>query len=89
MWSVFTGRPIKFQVTPKQRQAGIYLQLVWPQLVVFALTILGILWSLYRLVTGTLDEPWVHLLNSGWAIYNLALLWAVIRAAIWQPPSAT
>lgn len=89
VWSVFTGRPIKFQVTPKQRQAGIYLQLVWPQLVVFALTILGILWSLYRFVTGTLEDPWVHLLNSAWAIYNLALLWAVIRAAVWQPPSAT
>lgn len=87
VWSVLTGRPIKFQVTPKQRQSGVYLQMVWPQLIVFALTILGILWSLYRFLTGTLNDPWVHLLNSAWAIYNLALLWAIIRAAVWQPPS--
>lgn len=85
VWSVFTGRSIKFQVTPKQRQAGIYLRLVLPQLVIFALTILGMLWSLWRFATGTLNEPWIHLLNSLWAVYNLALLWAVIRAAIWQP----
>lgn len=87
--SVLTNRPIKFQVTPKQRQAGIYLGLVIPQLVVVVLTILGILWSLYRFATGTLDDPWVHLINAAWSIYNLALLWIVIRAATWQPESAS
>jgi len=87
VWSVFTGRPIKFQVTPKQRQAGVYLPLVWPQLVVFGLTILGMLWSLYRFATGQLAQPWVDLLNAGWAIYNLTLLWSVIHAAVWQPPT--
>lgn len=87
VWSVFTGRPIKFQVTPKQRQSGVYLQLIWPQLVVFGLTILGILWSLYRFAIGNLDYPLVYLLNGAWAVYNLLLLWAIIRAAVWQPPS--
>ena len=86
VWSVFTNRPIKFQVTPKQRQSGVYLQLIMPQLIIFALTILGILWSIYRYLTGTLDYPLVYLLNSAWAVYNLSLLWAIIRAAIWQPP---
>lgn len=86
VWSVFTNRPIKFQVTPKQRQSGVYLQLIMPQLIIFALTIVGILWSIYRYATGTLDYPLVYLLNSAWAIYNLSLLWAIIRAAIWQPP---
>ncbi|GBE91708.1 glycosyltransferase [Nostoc cycadae] len=85
VWSVFTGQKINFQVTPKQRQSGIYLRLVWPQLLIFFLTILGMLWILYRLVIGNLNHPWVHLLNSAWAIYNLLLLWVVIRAAIWQP----
>lgn len=87
VWSVFTNRPIKFQVTPKQRQAGIYLQLVWPQLLVFVLTILGMVWSLYLFTTGTLEEPLIHLLNAGWAIYNLLLLWSIIRASFWQPPA--
>lgn len=85
--SVFTNRPIKFQVTPKQRQAGIYLRLVWPQLLIFVLTILGMLWSLFRFATGSLEYPWVHLLNAGWAIYNMSLLWSVIHASMWQPPA--
>lgn len=87
--SVLTNRPIKFQVTPKQRQAGIYLGLVIPQMLAVALTILGLLWSLFRFVTGTLEDPWVHLINATWAIYNLALLWVVIRAAVWQPKATS
>jgi cellulose synthase (UDP-forming) len=86
VWSVFTGQKINFQVTPKQRQSGIYLRLVWPQLAVFILTILGMLWSLYRFAIGHLNYPEVHLLNCAWAIYNLLLLSAIIRAAVWQPP---
>lgn len=85
VWSVFTKRSIKFQVTPKQRQSGVYLRLVLPQLIIFGLTLLGMAWSLTLFVMGRLQDPWVHLLNSGWAIYNLMLLWSVIRAAVWQP----
>ncbi|MEH1947785.1 MAG: glycosyltransferase [Nostoc sp.] len=86
VWSVLTGQKLNFQVTPKQRQSGIYLRLVWPQLVVFILTILGILWSLYQFAIGHLNNPDVHLLNGAWAIYNLLLLWAIIHASVWQPP---
>jgi cellulose synthase (UDP-forming) len=85
VWSVFTGRPIKFQVTPKQRQSGIYLRLVWPQLAIVALTLLGMLWCVYRFVTGNLENPSLYLLNAAWAIYNLSLFWVIIRAAVWQP----
>lgn len=88
VWSVFTGRSVKFQVTPKQRQSGMYVGLVIPQLTVVALTILGISWSLIRYAMGTLDNPGLHLLNSAWAIYNVSLIWALIKAAIWQPPTA-
>lgn len=82
------GRPVKFQVTPKQRQSGMYVGLVIPQLTVVVLTILGISWSLIRYAMGTLDNPGLHLLNSAWAIYNVSLIWALIKAAIWQPPTA-
>jgi cellulose synthase (UDP-forming) len=85
VWSVLTGQPIKFQVTPKQRQSGIYLQLIWPQLTVFILIILGIIWSLYRFAIGQLETPWVYLINGLWAIYILSLLWAIISASVWQP----
>ena len=89
VWSVFSGQALKFQVTPKQRQSGIYLRLIVPQLIVFTLTIIGILWTLIRFASGNLNEPWVHLLNSAWAIYNLFLLSAIIRAAVWQPQKMT
>ncbi|MBD3886659.1 glycosyltransferase [Phormidium tenue FACHB-886] len=85
VWSVLTKRPVKFQVTPKQRQAGVYLRLVLPQITVFGLTLVGFAWNLYLFAVGHLQEPWVHILNSAWAIYNLVLLWSIIRAAVWQP----
>ncbi|GAB4185071.1 MAG: hypothetical protein Fur006_23100 [Coleofasciculaceae cyanobacterium] len=87
VWSVFTGRLIKFQVTPKQRQSGIYLRLVWPQLMIVALTLLGMLWCLYRFLVGDLTNPWIYLINGAWAVYNLSLLWVIVRAAVWQPES--
>ncbi|MEA5552649.1 glycosyltransferase [Anabaena cylindrica UHCC 0172] len=85
VWSVLTGKSIKFQVTPKQRQSGIYLQLIWPQLTVFILIILGIIWSLYRFAIGQLETPLIYLINGAWSIYILSLLWAIISAAVWQP----
>ncbi|MEH2196134.1 MAG: glycosyltransferase [Nostoc sp.] len=84
--TVFFGSHLKFQVTPKLRQSGMYIQLVWPQLIIFILTILGMLWSLYKFTIGNLNNPWLHLINGAWAIYNLLLLWAIIRASVWQPP---
>lgn len=83
--SVFSGKPIRFKVTPKQRQSGNYLPLVWPQLTISILTILGILWSLYQLATGGLSGLPVAAINIAWSLYNLSLLWVIIRAAIWQP----
>ncbi|MDJ0674462.1 MAG: glycosyltransferase [Calothrix sp. MO_167.B42] len=88
VWSVFTGKSIKFQVTPKQRQSGIYLGLVLPQLTVFILTILGLIWSVYRFAKGELETPSTYLVNALWSIYNLSLLWAIIHAAIWKPKSS-
>jgi cellulose synthase (UDP-forming) len=84
--SVFFGSNLKFQVTPKLRQSGTYIQLVLPQLMIFTLTILGMLWSLYHFAIGNLNNPWLHLINAAWAIYNLLLLSAIIRASVWQPP---
>ena len=88
VWSVFTGKSIRFQVTPKQRQSGIYLGLVLPQLTVFILTILGLIWSIYRFLTGKLDTPSTYLVNVIWSIYNLSILWAIIHAAMWKPKNS-
>jgi cellulose synthase (UDP-forming) len=87
VWSVFTARPIKFQVTPKQRQAGKYFNLIKPQIAVVVLTLVGIVWSIYRFLIGELNNPWIYALNTAWALYNIALISVVIQAAIWQPTS--
>lgn len=85
VWSVFSKRPIKFQVTPKQRQAGRYFNLIKPQLIIFGLTLGGIVWGLLLLLFGRLNAPATYLINTGWSIYNLSLLWSIIRASVWQP----
>ena len=87
VWSIFSGRDVKFQVTPKQRQSGRYLHLVTAQLLVFILTILGIVYCIYLLVTSNLENPWTYFINFLWAIYNLSLLWVIIKVAVWQPKS--
>ncbi|MEN9265922.1 MAG: cellulose synthase catalytic subunit [Thermostichales cyanobacterium BF4_bins_65] len=89
VWSVLTGRKIKFEVTPKQRQAGIYLGLIKPQLLIIGLTIFGAVYAGVRLLLGQgpIDLEG-YLVNLGWSIYNLALLWAAVRAATWQGEKA-
>jgi cellulose synthase (UDP-forming) len=88
IWSVFARQPIKFQVTPKQRQAGNYLKLVWPQMILFGLTVVGMLLCIYRLINGLVSNPWTYTINVGWSAYNALLLWSIIYAAIWQPKQA-
>jgi cellulose synthase (UDP-forming) len=88
VWSVMTGRSIKFNVTPKQRQAGRYFSLVMPQLFIVAVTGLGIIWCLIQFLSGSLLTPWAYALNTAWALYNIALLSGIIRAAVWQPPQS-
>jgi cellulose synthase (UDP-forming) len=83
--SVFTGKDLKFQVTPKQRQSGIYLSLIIPQLSIFVLTFLGMFWCTYLFTTSKINNPTAYIVNAAWAIYNLSLLWSVVRAAVWQP----
>jgi cellulose synthase (UDP-forming) len=85
VWSVVTGHSIKFQVTPKQRQSGKYFNLIRPQISIVILTLLGIAWSIYRFLIGDLSDPWLYVLNTAWALYNVTLISVVIRAAGWQP----
>ena len=85
VWSVFAKRSLKFQVTPKQRQSGVYFRLIRPQLTVFCLIVIGSLWGLVGCLRGQISDPWVYAVNVGWSLYSLSLLWVVIRAAVWQP----
>ncbi|MFK8183363.1 MAG: glycosyltransferase [Phormidesmis sp.] len=86
--SVLLKQPLTFQVTPKQRQSGVYLRLVWPQLVLFCLFGMGILWAGVQVALGNIDNPSTYWVNVAWSIYSMSLLWAVIRASFWSPPTA-
>lgn len=85
VWSVFLKRPLTFQVTPKQRQSGIYLKLIWPQLLLFCLLSSGILWGAIQLMTNQIINPTTYWVNVGWSLYSMCLLWSAIRAATWSP----
>lgn len=83
--SVFFKQPLTFQVTPKQRQSGVYLKLVWPQLVLFCLLITGILYAGAQLAIGNINNPSTYWVNVAWSLYSLCLLWSIIRASFWTP----
>ena len=85
VWSVFTGQKINFQVTPKQRESGVYWNLVRVQLTVAILTVAGMIWGLISLLLGYATDPWIYVINFAWGLYHLALLQVILRAAIWQP----
>lgn len=88
VWSVLSGQPMKFVVTPKQRQSGNFLGLVRIQLGIFLFTFAGMVLNLVQFALNQLSDPGAHLINAAWALYNLSLLWAVVRAAVWQPPKS-
>ncbi|AFY39809.1 glycosyl transferase family 2 [[Leptolyngbya] sp. PCC 7376] len=83
--SVFTGKSLKFKVTPKQRQSGVYFRLIPVQILFFIATILALIWGGIQVFISTKLSSSTYLINTVWCIYHLALLWSVIRAAYWQP----
>lgn len=86
IWTILRGKQIKFPVTPKQRQEGRFLSLVWPQVAVIGLTILAIAVALARYAMGYAEFTFGGLLaNGGWAVFNLFALLFVVRAAFWSP----
>ncbi|MEL7356617.1 MAG: glycosyltransferase family 2 protein [Cyanobacteria bacterium J06560_6] len=83
--SVWFKQSLTFQVTPKHRQSGIYLKMVWPQLSLFFLLVMGILWGGVQLWLGYIETPSTYWVNVAWSCYSLCLLWSIIRASFWSP----
>lgn len=85
--SVFTGRRLKFVVTPKQHRSGNYLRLIWPQLLVIYLTALSMLFGAAALSTGRINyQAGGVAINIFWGCYNIVMLWTIVRAAVYRPP---
>jgi cellulose synthase (UDP-forming) len=83
--NVFFGRKLGFIVTPKTRQRGLRLDLIWAQLLAMALLAGSIVVGFIRLATGMTDETGPILINAFWAGYDLLMLSVVVRAVTWRP----
>jgi cellulose synthase (UDP-forming) len=84
--STLLGRRVKFVVTPKLRQSGNHLGLVWPQMAVIALTALSIAFGLYSLLQGDRGTVASVSMNLFWGAYNIVMLTPIVRAAVFRPP---
>jgi len=86
--SVVLNRPISFVVTPKQREAGNYLPLVWPQIAAIALNLAGLAYATLAFLGGRGPYTAFGLFVNGfWALYNCVMLSSIVRAAVYQPPA--
>lgn len=83
--SVYFEKNLKFMVTPKTRQRGIYLHLIKPQLIIAFLTIVGIGVGIISMLSGANLERTSTIANIFWGSFNLWMLSAIIRGAIWAP----
>jgi len=89
LWTVLRGEKISFTVTPKLRQEGNFLYLVYPQLAVVVLTALGILYGWTMFAAGKNVHAFEALvLNSFWGLNNIFAMTGIIRAAVWKPDEA-
>jgi cellulose synthase (UDP-forming) len=86
--NVFFGRRLRFVVTPKTRQGRPSPWLIWPQLLMMALLIIGVLVGLARLALGLGGTAIGVAVNSLWIVYDLAALAVLIPALRYQPAEA-
>jgi len=85
LFSVISGRSLTFAVTPKTRQRGVFLHLIYPQLVIASLTVLAIMYGALKLILGWSGEVTGIGANIFWGSYNLLMLSAILWAAVWRP----
>lgn len=85
LWATLRGQEIKFKVTPKVRQEGNHLRLVWPQLAVAVLTILCLLFAFACWALDLRDyEPGALLANLFWGLNNVLAMMPMISAAFYR-----
>lgn len=86
LWAVLRNQQIKFPVTPKLRQEGSFVRLVWPQLAIIGITIFAFGWAVVRYTNGSPHFTAGGLIANGvWASYNIAAMSIMVRAAFWSP----
>jgi cellulose synthase (UDP-forming) len=85
LWATLRGREIKFKVTPKVRQEGNFLRLVWPQLAVAVLTTLSLAFAFACWALDLRDyELGALLANLFWGFNNVLAMVPMISAALYR-----
>jgi cellulose synthase (UDP-forming) len=84
---VLRGKPVKFTVTPKVKQAGNFLGLVMPHLILLIATAAGL--ALRGLLVALGDSPMgPYVVNVFWALWNASCLMAMLGAAFYKTEAA-
>lgn len=85
LWAAVKSEKVEFNVTPKQRQSGKYLNYVIPHLVIIGLTLLGILYNVV-LMYKNMHPTWSGFFaNTCWSVFNIYNLSIMVRCAFWRP----
>jgi cellulose synthase (UDP-forming) len=84
--SVLSGRKLSFIVTPKERQDSKDFRLVWPQVLIIGLTVVGAIYAVANYLLGNSAELVGLLVNLFWGAYNVVMLSVVVRALYYQLP---
>ncbi|CAN5687158.1 hypothetical protein BH09MYX1_BH09MYX1_35490 [soil metagenome] len=78
---VLLGRPVKFHVTPKTKQAGNYYSLVYPHIAILSLFAIGAAVMAARILLLHQGNMAAFVANVFWCAYNAYSLSTIIRAA--------
>jgi len=86
LWTVARGQKISFPVTPKDRQDGLFLHLVWPQIGVMVATFAALIFAWLMYLTGSGSYGFDGLfLNTFWGAMNIMAMSGMVYSAIWAP----
>lgn len=83
LYAALTGKPVKFNVTPKERQMGNHMQHILPHIIIIGLTVLGILYNIVLILFDAHSSWSGFASNTFWSLFNIFNLSIMIRAAYW------
>jgi cellulose synthase (UDP-forming) len=89
LFTVISGKKVKFNVTPKDIRVSKNLQHILPHIILISLILIGIAYNTFLMITGRHPTPSGFAANTFWCIFNIISLSIMIRAAYWKPLEAT
>ncbi len=85
LYKVLIKGNVKFNVTSKKiKYSQSNLKHVWPHLLIFILTALGILYNLYLVYTNQHPSYSAFFANIFWSVFTFYLISPYVRAAYWN-----